>query len=354
MAAAGEQQEVALHVVASSEAVLQEFKQRFEPADGFSCRLTFHDPSAPHPPPPPGGLNAGAFAAALATRQMGRLLLATPSIASTQEFMRRHSAVLPEGAVLVADRQTSGKGRGGNQWTSPDGCLMFTAARRLTIPGSQAPFINYLVCLAVVRGAADAAAQWLQGADPDVRIKWPNDIYSGGLKIGGALIHTTFQGGSFGVLAGIGLNVANRAPTTCLEEVVARQAAPGGGGGGVRLPRGAVLAHVLNHLERCYDEFEARGFPPLEGAYLASWMHSGQQVELEEGAVLAATPEARAAAAAAPPAAPGGGRVRLTIRGLSANGFLLAEDAAGGQWELTPDGNSLDMLVGLIRRKLSG
>jgi biotin--protein ligase len=47
--------------------------------------------------------------------------------------MRAHTAVLPEGAVLVADQQTRGKGRGGNVWTSPDGCLMFTAMRRLQV-----------------------------------------------------------------------------------------------------------------------------------------------------------------------------------------------------------------------------
>lgn len=47
--------------------------------------------------------------------------------------MRAHSAVLPDGAVLVADQQTKGKGRGGNVWTSPAGCLMFTALRRLQV-----------------------------------------------------------------------------------------------------------------------------------------------------------------------------------------------------------------------------
>lgn len=39
---------------------------------------------------------------------------------------------------------------------------MFTAARRIGIPGSQAPFINYVACLAAVRGAADACRAWLQ------------------------------------------------------------------------------------------------------------------------------------------------------------------------------------------------
>jgi biotin--protein ligase len=184
-----------------------------------------------------------------------------------------------------------------------------------------------------------------------VRIKWPNDIYSGGLKIGGALIHTTWQTDRFSVLAGIGLNVSNRQPTTCLEEVLARQAASAAEQGTaapeVVLSRGAVLAHVLNHLERCYDEFEARGFAGLEASYLESWMHSGQQVEVEAGTSAAAAPGEASAADAAQ-------RVRLTIRGLSEHGFLLAVDAAGGRWELTPDGNSLDMLAGLIRRKLPG
>lgn len=41
---------------------------------------------------------------------MGRVLLSTPSIPSTQEFMRLHSSVAPNGTVLVADQQTQGKG----------------------------------------------------------------------------------------------------------------------------------------------------------------------------------------------------------------------------------------------------
>lgn len=41
---------------------------------------------------------------------MGRILMTTPSITSTQEFMRQHGGVLPPGCVLVANQQTSGKG----------------------------------------------------------------------------------------------------------------------------------------------------------------------------------------------------------------------------------------------------
>lgn len=48
----------------------------------------------------------------------------------------------------------------------------------------------------------------------------------------------------------------------------------------------------------------------------------------------------------------GGGGLSLTIRGLTKGGFLHAVDEFGSSYELTPDGNSLDMMQGLIRRKL--
>lgn len=52
-------------------------------------------------------------------------------------------------------------GRGGNVWTSPAGCLMFTSLRHLQVQGTQAAFINYVVCLAVVQGIKQATQQLL-------------------------------------------------------------------------------------------------------------------------------------------------------------------------------------------------
>lgn len=230
---------------------------------------------------------------------------------------------------------------------SPDGCQMFTAARQLHVQNpAHAPFINYLVCLAVTRGVRAALEDALQGLPlPDVRIKWPNDIYtSSGLKIGGTLIHTTWQRDRFNVVTGIGLNVSNRHPTTCLEALVAEAAAAHGVAAPPRpsLTREAVLAAVLGSLEDVFEAFEAHGFGPLEAEYLAAWLHSGQQLAFEEDEGGGGGGEA-------------GGRrrtVALTIRGLSPSGFLMAQDAAGRSYELTPDGNSLDMMKGLIRRKL--
>ncbi|GLI70165.1 hypothetical protein VaNZ11_014788 [Volvox africanus] len=293
------------------------------------------------------------------TRTMGRVLLAAATLGSTQELLRTLGSILGDGAVVVADCQTSGKGRGGNQWTSPVGCLMFSAVRRLRVASPvQAPFINYLVCLAVTRGVRKALQE--SGLPAlDLRIKWPNDIYAAGLKVAGALIHTTWQGGWFNVIAGIGLNVNNRTPTTCLDELLEQAASERtkcagetDGNGFVRreanepqtyISRESVLTSILASLEEVYDTFEQHGFAPLEPEYLATWLHSGQVLDVDEldttTSVVGATNASRRV-------------TRVTIRGLSSSGFLLAEDAGGSWYELTPDGNSLDMMQGLIRRKL--
>jgi biotin--protein ligase len=74
--------------------------------------------------------------------------------------------------VFVADTQSAGKGRGGNSWTSPAGCLMFSFKSHFT-DGSTLPFVQYLVSLALVQAIKEAA----QCDQIEVAIKWPNDIY---------------------------------------------------------------------------------------------------------------------------------------------------------------------------------
>ena len=88
--------------------------------------------------------------------------------------------------------------------------------------------------------------------------------------------------------------------------------------------------------------FEEQGFGPLEGDYLRSWMHTGQEVHFAGDAGGSAGEAGRH---------PGGSH--LVIQGLSPSGFLKAEELSTGHcFELQPDGNSLDLMSGLIRRKL--
>ncbi len=85
-------------------------------------------------------------------------------------------------ALVVADLQTAGVGRGSNQWWSPSGCLMFSMAIPLASPlGHEHTMLPLQVGLAIAQSLEPIAS---------VRpmVKWPNDVYLGGKKVCGVLI----------------------------------------------------------------------------------------------------------------------------------------------------------------------
>ncbi len=122
---------------------------------------------------------------------------------STQDAARRPGAKL--GDVVVAWRQTAGRGRLGRKWvdTQEDGVAM-----SLVIPAGPPERL----ALALAVGVADAAQRLL---DRPIGIKWPNDIVVDGRKLAGILVE---QSGTLAV-AGIGMNVAQ---TAWPEELAAR------------------------------------------------------------------------------------------------------------------------------------
>ncbi len=60
----------------------------------------------------------------------------------------------------------------------------------------------------------------MQGHSIDIKIKWPNDIYCKNLKIGGILCHSTYRSKEFQVVIGVGLNLDNSEPTTCVNDLL--------------------------------------------------------------------------------------------------------------------------------------
>lgn len=116
---------------------------------------------------------------------------------------------LPSGLVCLASHQIAGRGRGGNSWVSPAGCLQFSLVLRLA--SSNAPkivFLQYLFGLAVVEAIRGQKGYEEVG----VRLKWPNDIYgevageAEGMqryrKIGGILVNSSYAGDDFTLVVG--------------------------------------------------------------------------------------------------------------------------------------------------------
>lgn len=270
------------------------------------------------------------YMGALSTSRFGRFLIYSPRLGSTHDVVSHNFSELPIGSVCVADLQTKGRGRSKNVWESPKGCLMFSYTIQME-DGRVVPFVQYVVSLAITEAIKDLCQQ--NGIPRlDVRIKWPNDLYLDGHKVGGILCTSTYKSKKFHVSAGIGLNVANEKPTTCLNTAIEKSTSCD-----FQLKREDVMAAFFNNFEKLYEVFMEKGFEPLEELYYKTWLHSGQRVivqdknenqhQLIENVV--------------------------TVQGLTSSGYLLAISVDGQICELQPDGNSFDFMKGLIRRKLA-
>lgn len=109
------------------------------------------------------------------------------TIDSTNKYLSRS---LKEGAIhapalVVADRQSMGVGRGSHQWWSPDGCLMFSFALPLAIRDPSDSADAALLPLRVGCAMAESVEQIIA---PKPLLKWPNDIYIDDKKVCGVLI----------------------------------------------------------------------------------------------------------------------------------------------------------------------
>jgi len=112
----------------------------------------------------------------------------------------------PEGTLIIAERQTAGKGRLGRSWHSPAGCgLYFSLILRPPIPPAEAPGISLIAALSIVE--AIRAASKLKA-----QLKWPNDVLCGGRKVAGVLTELAAELDRVRyVVVGIGINVNHQA-----------------------------------------------------------------------------------------------------------------------------------------------
>lgn len=215
-------------------------------------------------------LDASAILAELPAQAAGRItrLEVAWSIDSTNtELLRRRA---PEGAgteVLLAERQTGGRGRRGRTWASPLAAHLYLSLARGFGGG-----LARLGGLSLVAGVAVAEALQAMGFD-GVGLKWPNDVVivapDGLRKLGGLLIEGSGEyAGAARAVIGLGLNV--RMPEAAAREIdqpwcdlaaLSTQAAcplPG---------RNAIATTVLAHLLPALDVFDAEGLAPFLSRY---------------------------------------------------------------------------------------
>lgn len=186
------------------------------------------------------------------TARYGRSLDVVAVTESTNDDARRAAARgAPDGHVIVADRQTSGRGANGRRWDSPGGTdLYFSIVARLPLEAAQLPPLTLAVGLGVAR-AIDALAP---GAT--VELKWPNDVLLDGRKVSGVLVEALSTGTRVeSAVLGIGVDVNRRRFAPELESIATSLCQVKG----EPLDRADVLVKVLAHVEEQVDGFVERG-----------------------------------------------------------------------------------------------
>ena len=196
--------------------------------------------------------------------------------AMLMQCLSGNSAELASGTVLIADRQTAGRGRRGRRWLSalraPEDSLTLSLLWRF-------PRAHVMAGLSLAVGLAIRRAMAALGAT-GVRLKWPNDLLveapEGWAKVGGILIELSSSSTGTAAVIGIGLNL--RTP----DESVPDQRAAGLDAllDGSIPERHRLVAMILRHLVVTLDQFVAQGFTGLRAEWEAGHAFSGQQVRL--------------------------------------------------------------------------
>ena len=192
----------------------------------------------------------------LRTRILGQTGLFFRSLDSTNEVAKQLATRgTKEGIVVLAERQSNGRGRLGRKWFSPEGGLWFSVVLRPSVEPKHAMKLTLLGSVAVVK-----TVNRLYGIGAD--IKWPNDVLIDQKKVCGILTETSIRKENldFAVL-GFGIN-ANldretlprqiRDHTTTLKARLRKE-----------ISREILLCSLMENVEACYDLFKNRKFEAI-------------------------------------------------------------------------------------------
>ncbi len=199
-----------------------------------------------------------------------------------------------EGTVVVAARQSAGRGRLGRSWDSPEGGAYVSVVLRPPVAPAQAGPLALVVALGVVRG--------LERCGLAVGLKWPNDVWLGEHKLAGVLLEMTAEGDRVDwVVAGLGMNV--RRPDGAPPGVAyVSDAQPG-------LGVAQVAAAALDGLASTYRQWLDEGFGRLAEEFETHSVLTGRSVTVRDA----------------------GGAVRSegVVTGIDAEGRLMLRDSSG-------------------------
>ena len=180
--------------------------------------------------------------------RLGRPIRHVASVGSTNsEALAWAAGGAPEGAVVIADEQTAGRGRWGRTWLSGgESSLTFSLVLRPDIPADRLGLLPLTVGVAVAEAVEELTSL-------GVSLKWPNDVTYGGRKLAGILVETRVEGSKVvAVVAGVGVNIGWE-PDEIPDEIADRASSLAIELGAEPPTRAELIASILSWFEPLYD-----------------------------------------------------------------------------------------------------
>ena len=204
-------------------------------------------------------------------------LLHFSELPSTNDYLKGKGALGErEGLIILADSQTTGRGRFNREWLSPKGGLYFSVLLRpMTLSLTETPLITLTAGVAVAN-----VLQTALGLTP--QLKWPNDVLLDTKKVAGILVESTFIGDDIEYsVVGVGVN-ANTPLTvfpsellqtiTTLQEWLQRP---------VDLPR--LFGYLIGQLEFWYLRLRDQGSNAIRAQYRQICTTLGSDITVDVG-----------------------------------------------------------------------
>jgi BirA family transcriptional regulator, biotin operon repressor / biotin---[acetyl-CoA-carboxylase] ligase len=210
----------------------------------------------------------------LGTKVVGRRIAVWNRVTSTNDLAARaSSSPANDGLVVLAEEQSSGRGRRGRSWSAPPGSsILMSVLLFPPIPLQDSAWLTSLAAVAVANAVESVG--FVGGGDwIDARIKWPNDVRVDGRKLAGILVER-----GQGTVIGIGVNVnldqddfpeELRGTAISLRSIVGRA-----------IDRSELVRSILRNLDVYYDLAIRLGPDHLDGRYRHHSEHLWQEVEV--------------------------------------------------------------------------
>ena len=207
------------------------------------------------------------------TKMAGCEVVCLESVDSTNQVVKKMAEEgAREGTLVIADRQTAGKGRSGRVWETPRGsAVAMTLLLRPPLPPERISMVTLVMGMAVAEAVRETTGL-------DAGLKWPNDVVIGSKKVCGILTEMSAEMTCVNyIVIGVGINVN----MTSFPEEISGIATSLALESKKEWPRAPLIACVMKHFEAFYEAFlESGDLAPLKERYNRLLVNAGREVKV--------------------------------------------------------------------------